>query len=266
MLDHATIAAKNRATTLIGVGEPPAFVCRAGAADSPFVIIGDHASRRIPAKLGTLGLCDADISRHIGWDIGIAGVIEHLAEELDGFAIRQNYSRLVIDCNRPLDSPTLIAQVSEATSIPGNMGLSAAQREQRLDEIFWPYHRTIAAELDRRAVDDLPTLFVSMHSFTPIYNGEQRPWHLGVLYHRDVDVARKALALLRESGEWRVGDNQPYAISTTSDYAVPVHAEPRGLPCIELEVRQDLIADSDQQRIWAGRIAHWLRALAKQVL
>ncbi len=266
MQDDETIADGQRAVPLLGADEPAVFERRSGAPDSPFVITGDHASRRIPSSLGALGLSDADINRHIGWDIGIGGVIEHLADQLDAFAIRQNYSRLVVDCNRPLDSPTLIAEISESTAIPGNTGLSKAQRQQRLDEIYWPYHRAIDAELDRRIDAGLPTLFVSMHSFTPTYKGEQRPWHLGVLHHRCAGVAQKALAFLRDSGEWVVGDNEPYAITLTSEYSIPAHAEARDLPCIELEIRQDLIASPHQQHIWAVRIAGWLRALAPQVL
>lgn len=266
MHDDVDIVATRHPERLLRSDEPPAFTHRDGDPQSPFVIIGDHASQRIPAALGTLGLRDADIERHIGWDIGIAGVVEHLADELDAFAIRQNYSRLVVDCNRPLQSPTLIAEVSEATAIPGNVGLTATQRQQRLDEIFWPYHHAIRAELDRRATEGMATLFVSMHSFTPTYKGETRPWQLGVLHHRDVEVARKALAILAESGEWVVGDNEPYAITLTSEYSIPTHGEGRGLPCIEFEIRQDLIESASQQRIWAMRFAQWLRALAEQVL
>ncbi|MEO6075495.1 MAG: N-formylglutamate amidohydrolase [Dokdonella sp.] len=265
MQNESDIVRSESAEPLINADEPPVFDRRSGAPDSPFVITGDHAGRRIPTSLRTLGLSDADINRHIGWDIGIGGVVEHLAEELDAFAIRQNYSRLVIDCNRPLDSPTLITEVSEATAIPGNVGLHEAQRQQRLDEIYWPYHTAIDAELDRRRAAAIPTLFVSMHSFTPTFHGKPRPWHLGVLHHRRADVAQKALALLRESGEWVVGDNEPYAITLTAEYSIPAHAEARDLPCIELEIRQDLITDPEHQRIWAGRIAGWLRTLATQV-
>lgn len=266
MHDDTGIRANQHTSTLLGADDPPAFASRAGRADSPFVITGDHASSRIPAALGTLGLTDADIDRHIGWDIGIAGVIEHLADELDAFAIRQNYSRLVVDCNRPLESPTLIAEVSEATSIPGNAGLTQAQRQQRLDEIFWPYHRAIDSELDRRAAANVPTLLVSMHSFTPSYKGELRPWHLGVLHHRRTDIANEALALLRASGEWVVGDNEPYAITLTSEYSIPAHGEARCLPCIEFEIRQDLISNASDQHEWALRFAEWLRALTPRVL
>lgn len=266
MHDQEDNADRRQLAPLIGASDPPVFERRSGAPGSPFVITGDHAGQRIPAARGTLGLSDVDINRHIAWDIGISGVVEHLAEALDAFAIRQNYSRLVVDCNRPLGSSTLIAELSEATPIPGNIGLSDAQRQQRLDEIYWPYHHAIDAELDRRVAAAVPTLFVSMHSFTPTFHGVPRPWHLGVLHHRRADVASKALALLRESGDWVVGDNEPYAITLTAEYSIPAHAEARDLACIELEIRQDLIANPDQQNVWAVRIAAWLRSLAEQVL
>lgn len=126
----------------------------------------------------------AELDRHIGWDIGIAGTTRALAERLDARAIEQTYSRLLIDCNRPLASPTLIPEVSDHTVVPGNAGLSAAQRQQRIDAIHAPYHARIDAELDARRDAGRPTLLVMMHSFTPAMNGAQRPWHAGVLYHQ----------------------------------------------------------------------------------
>lgn len=246
---------------LLGDDEPPALCWRPGGPDSPFVIVGDHASRRIPAALDNLGVDAVDLDRHIAWDIGIGGVIDVLGEALDACTFQQNYSRLVIDCNRPPGVPSSIALRSENTDIPGNWQLSPDQRRQREDEIFHPYHDAIAAELDRREAAALPTFLVSMHSFTPVYDGVARPWHLGVLYNRGIDVAQRCLALLRESGEWTVGDNQPYALGDLSDYAVPVHGERRGLPHVELEIRQDLIGDAAGQREWGLRIAGWLRRL-----
>lgn len=253
-------------TPLIADNEPAPYTLRHAGAGSPFVLLGDHAGNRIPKSLGTLGLDEADLQRHIAWDIGIGAVVDHLADALDAFSIRQHCSRLVIDCNRPPGVASSIPLRSEHTDIPGNRGLTPAQRAQREREIFHPYHDAIVAELDRRAAAAQPTLLVSMHSFTPVYDGFVRPWHLGVLYNRGVDVARHCLELLRESGEWTVGDNEPYALGDLSDYAVPVHGERRGLPHIELEVRQDLIADPAGQREWALRFAGWLPRLAARVL
>lgn len=252
----------NGLARLLGDDEPAAFRLHRGSADSAFVIVGDHASQRIPRALGDLGVAPDELQRHIAWDIGISGVIDHVAVALDAFAIQQNYSRLVIDCNRPPGVSSSIPLRSEHTEIPGNQNLSAEQREQREREIFHPYHAAIVAELDRRLSIQQPTFLVSLHSFTPVYDGVARPWHLGVLYHRGVDVAQRCLALMRESGEWNVGDNQPYALGDLSDYAVPVHGERRGLPHVELEIRQDLIADAAGQREWGLRIAEWLRQLA----
>jgi predicted N-formylglutamate amidohydrolase len=208
-----------------------------------------------------LGLSDAELARHIAWDIGAAEVARLLAQELDAFLILNNYSRLVIDANRPPGSPQSVLTMSEATRIPGNEGLPRAEIEIREREVFWPYHERLAAELDRRAELRLPTIFVAVHSFTPVYLGMVRQWHAGVLYQRDSRVAQHMLAFLRAEPDLMVGDNEPYRVSDLTDYSVVVYGERRGIPHVELELRQDLIVDPAGQRVWAERLARAFRAL-----
>ncbi|MCW3477058.1 N-formylglutamate amidohydrolase [Limobrevibacterium gyesilva] len=242
--------------TILAADEPdPVMIGRPQGA-SPFFLACDHAARRIPRSLGTLGLPDSERERHIAWDIGIWGVSERVAAALDTVLIGQAYSRLVIDCNRPTSSPTSIPEISESTVIPGNAGLTEAHRQARIREIFAPYHRRFAAELDARA--GRPTVLVAMHSFTPVYKGVARPWHAGVLFNQDLGLSRIMLDLLRAEGDLVVGENQPYSVSGTSDYSAPVHAEARGLPYLELEIRQDLIADAAGQQLWAERLIRLL--------
>jgi predicted N-formylglutamate amidohydrolase len=254
-------AEQMRASTLLGEGDPPPVeVLRAGGT-SPWLLIADHAGQAVPARLDRLGLPQHALDRHIGWDIGIAGVTASLAERLDACAILQAYSRLVIDCNRPLDAPGSIVARSDGTDVPGNAALDSDARDSRIAEIFAPYHARIEAELDRRARGERPTILVAMHSFTPEMGGIARPWHAGVLYQRDARLAHALRDLLREEGDLVVGDNQPYAVSDATDYAIPVHAERRGLPHVELEIRQDLIADASGQKAWAERLARLFGAL-----
>lgn len=258
---ETTLDTRARAVKLLADDEPPPFEVVRGDGASPFFLICDHAGRRIPRALGTLGLGDDDLARHIAWDIGARGLAEAMSERLDAILIAQTYSRLVIDCNRPLTSPTSIAPRSEDTDVPGNADVSADEAAARAREIFSPYHARIAAELDARAAAKRPTFLISVHSFTPVYKGFVRPWHLGMLYHRDARIAQAMLAMIRAEGEWVVGDNEPYSVSDGTDYAIPVHGEQRGLAHLELEVRQDLIADEAGQRAWAGRIVGWLERL-----
>ena len=225
---------------------------------SPFFLVADHAAWTLPRRVGTLGIPQAELARHIGWDIGIWEVSLHLAKALDAFLIGQAYSRLVIDCNRPPTNPTSIPQVSESTEIPGNAVLTPAERQARRQAIFVPYHNRIVQELDRRA--ERPTLFVAMHSMTNVYKGISRPWHAAVLYNNDLGFGRVMLEALRAEGDIVVGENEPYTVSAASDYSAPVHAERRGLPYLELEIRQDLIAGEDGQRAWAARLARVLPA------
>jgi len=245
---------------LLSAADPPPFTVHHPHGKSAFMFLADHAGQTIPAALNDLGLPAVEINRHIGWDIGIAAVTLELAQRLDAVAILQSYSRLVVDCNRPLDSPTLIPEISDGTCIPGNRGLNSAQRQQRIAAIHAPYHARISAELDARQHAGLPTLLIMMHSFTPVMNNETRPWHAGVLYHRDARLAKALQAALQAEGLC-VGDNQPYAVSDATDYAVPVHGEQRALPHVALEIRQDLITQPDDQQAWVGRLETSLRRL-----
>ncbi len=245
-------------STVLASDEPAPFTIERPDGSSPFFLICDHAGNRIPKSLGDLGVSESERQRHIAWDIGAAAVGSHLSERLDAFFIRQTYSRLVIDCNRPLDSPGSIVARSEATDVPGNRDIEPAARSRRADEIFRPYHERIAAELDARQAQGRTTILISVHSFTPSYHGQSRPWHIGMLYGNDRRVAAILLDIIRAGGEWNVGDNEPYAVSALTDYAIPVHGETRGLPHVGLEIRQDLIADANGQKVWAQRIANWL--------
>ena len=242
---------------LSGADVPPVHEYNASGR-SPFLLTCDHYGRLIPQVLGDLGLPASELTRHIAWDIGIAGVAETLATHLNAHLVAQRYSRLVIDCNRPPDAASSIPRISEATTIPGNEGIAGEAVEARRREIFEPYHRRIDAVIDARLREDLPTVLVSLHSFTPVYAGIARPWHIGSLYHRDTTLPPLLIKLLRGEGDLVVGDNEPYAVSDETDYTIPVHGEARGLMNSGIEIRQDLIAEPAGQSEWAERLARIL--------
>ena len=248
-----------QARPLLGAGDPDPVVVTNKAVASPFLIVCDHAGRRIPERLGTLGLGESDLRRHIAWDIGIDPIGRLLGDALDAATVRQRYSRLVVDCNRRLADPSLIPETSDGTPVPGNFGLPQAERESRLSAIYEPYHRRIAQMLDRRLARGQATAVISLHSFTPIFGGRTRPWHAGVLHAGDSVLSRAVLALLRAEPGLIVGDNEPYRMDET-DHSVPLHATRRGLDYLELEIRQDLIGHEAGQRGWADRLARLLPA------
>ncbi len=233
--------------------EAPAVMCERHVSDAPFVITCDHAGRLIPEALGDLGLDEAERRRHIAWDIGALGVASELAALLDAPLVAQRYSRLVVDCNRPPGHPNLVPLNSEATEIPGNAGLTEAERAARVQTIYAPYHATLEDLLTRRGARGLPSVFVAVHSFTPVFHGQSRPWHVGVLYGSDARLARPLLEHFRGAGDLCVGDNEPYRIDD-KDHGIPHHAIGRGLVNVLLEVRQDLIENTDGQRVWARRL------------
>lgn len=233
-----------------------------GREGSPFVIVCDHAGRRIPRSLAGLGLSEADLERHIAWDLGVAELGRCLAGELGAWLILANYSRLVIDCNRPLGRADSIARVSEDTVIVGNQSVDAAEASLRAREIFEPYHTRIQSELDDRAARGEESVLVFLHSFTPVFRGVRRALHAGVLHLEDERLARPMLDALRREPGLLVGDNEPYAASTLTDYGIVVHGLGRGLRHVELEVRQDLLASEEGRKEWALRLARLLRESA----
>jgi predicted N-formylglutamate amidohydrolase len=253
-------------TSLLLSGTDVAPVHETNAAGaSPFLFTCDHYGRLLPQKLGDLGLPESELVRHIAWDIGIAGVVERMATLCDAHVVSQRYSRLVIDCNRPPDVASSIPRLSEATTIRGNEALAADQAALRRREIFDPYHQRIDAIIDQRLHQKRPTVLVSLHSFTPVYAGVARPWHIGTLYHRDTTLPPLLLRALRAEGDLVVGDNEPYAVSDITDYTIPVHGEARGLINTGIEIRQDLIADQSGQQQWAERLARILSEVETQL-
>jgi predicted N-formylglutamate amidohydrolase len=235
----------------------PVTVHKADGA-SPLLLVADHAGMASPRALGRLGIAATEWHRHIAYDIGIAGVGRRIAEALDATLIQQNYSRLVIDCNRPLDAPSSIPEISELTGIPGNVGLSEDERAARARAIFQPYHARIDAEIKRRREARRMTALIALHSFTPAFKGVPRPWQAALLYNRDRRLADRLIALLRQEPSLVVGDNEPYFVSDATDYTIPVHGERQGLPHALIEIRQDLIADESGQQQWAERLTRLL--------
>jgi predicted N-formylglutamate amidohydrolase len=246
--------------TLLGADEPPPVREFGRRGRSNFVIVVDHASRRIPRRLGNLGLPDDELQRHIAWDIGVLGVARRMSQALDAPLVAQNYSRLVIDCNRDPKVATSIPVVGESREIPGNVGLSTEEISARRTEIFDPYHDHIRALLDERQAAGRASILVAQHSMTDVFKGVRRPMHAAILYNRDRRFAGPVLDALRREPGLEVADNQPYFVSDETDYTIPRHGEARGLPHVEIEIRQDLITDEAGQEEWAGRICRALQA------
>lgn len=221
---------------------------------SPYVLLCEHASRFIPAEHNGLGLSEADLSRHIAWDIGAAQVAEALSLALDAPLVVAGYSRLLIDLNRPVGSATSIPEVSETTVIPGNLNLTAEESARRVILYFEPYQAAVRQLLDARQASGCHTKIVGVHSFTPVFKGVERHCHAGILYRKARGFGH-ALAQALGGSQQAIAENQPYQIEDDSDYTVPVHGEARGLDAVLVEIRQDLIADEGGASVWATRLA-----------
>lgn len=249
---------------ILAPDEPPPVLSRRRDGSSVYVIAVDHASRRIPRCLGSLGLSEVDLKRHIAWDIGALAVAEGVSEALDAPLVAQNYSRLVIDCNRRAGEPTSIPLVSESTSIPGNVDLPAEQIAARQREIFEPYHVHLRGLLDERARAGRRTILIVQHSMTNIFMGVRREMHAAVLYDPDRRFAGCLIDALRSQPGLIVGDNEPYSGKQRIGFTSPHHGEARAIPSIEVEVRQDLISTSAGQAEWIQRMTTALQAAEQE--
>ncbi|MBK8254705.1 MAG: N-formylglutamate amidohydrolase [Polyangiaceae bacterium] len=244
--------------------EPPPFeiVCPEGG--SRIVLVCDHASHRLPEAVGTLGISQADLVSHIGWDIGAARVARLLSESLNAPLVLSGYSRLVVDCNRPTHVPSAFPETSGGVTVPGNQALTVEQKQLRVNTFHTPYHQAIERTLVEQAKRLAPVkpILLAVHSFTPELLGQKRPWNIGLLYGSDGRLAHRFLAKLQRDPLLTVGDNLPYHVSETTDYTIPVHGIQKGILHTALEIRQNGI-DTDAGVIeWAARIG----GICKEIL
>ena len=219
---------------------------------SPIVLICEHASRVLPKKLGTLGLPEAELSRHIAWDIGAENVARLLSRLIDAPLMLQRYSRLAYDCNRPPDSPDAIPEISELTAIPGNRRLSAEDRLARAREIYRPFHDGVSLALDRRAAAGVKSIVVSIHSFTPVYKGKPRSVELGILHDRDTTLSSR---LIKSFPNVEARLNEPYGPKDGVLHTLNLHGFARGLQHAMIEIRNDLVSAERGQDEWAQRLS-----------
>ena len=223
-----------------------------------WLVTCDHAANTVPSEInnGTLGLSDADMDRHIAYDVGAAGVTLELARLLDSPAILSNFSRLVIDPNRGEDDPTLLMKLYDGTIIPGNRHADAMEISKRLNMCYRPYHRALAELAARPGM-----VLLSIHSFTRQLDGRPpRPWEIGVLHADDQRLSNPLIAALSAQGGAPVGDNEPYGGHLPGD-AVERHALDHGRPNVLIELRNDLIRSPDHQCAWANRVAPVLQGV-----
>ena len=234
---------------------------------SPFVIVCDHASNRIPAAYGDLGLSMTERVSHIAWDPGALAVSRRLADLLDAPLVQSTVSRLIIDCNRDLNAPDLIWTLSESTRIAANENLSAEERQFRIDHYHRPFHASIETLLEARRHAGQETILVCMHSFTPVYHGVPRPWPIGLIHGMDARFTQALSdALASEEPSLNIGWNQPYAALSGVTLTLEKHGDARGLDATMIEIRNDEILEPVGVDLWSARLARCLQAarLARQ--
>lgn len=250
---------------LLRAHEPAPFAAENLEGGSRLLFVCEHGGRRFPERLGTLGLPAEHREAHFVWDIGALELARRLARAFDAPLLHQRYSRLLCDPNRRPDVESYIPETGEGVPVPGNRGLGEAERRRRTEAIWRPFHDGVAAVLDERCAAGRTLALVTVHSFTPRFHGVERPWLAGVLYDRDPALAPALYEVLSGRFGAEIGRNEPYAVGPETDYTIPVHGEERGLPCVEIEVRNDQLRDAAGCGRWAAILDAGLREACARV-
>lgn len=251
----------HHAEPLLGPHDPPAVIVENPDGGAPVLVVCDHASNVIPASLHGLGLTERELHLHIAFDIGAADLARCLAQHLDAPAVFSGYSRLVIDCNRQIGHESSIVTMSDSIEIPGNIDLDTDQVMQRREEIFWSYHQKIGAGIAGFAARGIKPAILSVHSFTKVFAGEERPWQVGVLWDRDSRISAPFIEALKLRGDLEVGDNLPYSGRQHFGYSIETHAIETGLPNVLIEVREDIVCEPDGAERMAEILTHALEPI-----
>ncbi len=236
---------------LLAADEPGPFRVINPLSELPILLVCDHASCRFPKALGDMGLDPFARRCHLAVDIGAGDLTVQVAERLAVTAVVHNYSRLVVDCNRQLMDPSAFLEYGDGILVTGNRNLHREEKECRANALYWPYHRAIDEQVKRLTACGAPPLFVAIHSFTPVLNGESRGWQIGVLWDKDERTKQLFIDGFRAAGYY-VGDNEPYSGKAPQDFTIDSHAEGADLPHVGLEIRQDLLGNPDGVRQIAG--------------
>ena len=235
---------------------PP--VIENAAALGRFILVCEHASNMIPPRWGDMGLTEAQRGAHIAWDPGALGVARGVAQRLDGVLIHAPVSRLVYDCNRAPDMAGAMPVRSEVHDIPGNLGVTPAERLARTQAIYLPFHDSLHALIARRIAAGLRPVIVTVHSFTPVYFGKPRRVEFGVIHDADPALAVAIHAAAMKTTRLHAALNAPYSAADDVTHTLRLHATPYGLPNAMLEIRNDLIATTDAETAMADQLAQVL--------
>jgi predicted N-formylglutamate amidohydrolase len=217
-----------------------------------FVFACEHASNQVPTTIH-LGVDANVLNSHAAWDPGAVMVARLLAKRLDATLVAARFSRLVCDCNRPPDANDFCTVRTEIHEIPGNVGLSSAERAARSAALYEPFHASLAEQIERRLVDGIRPILVTIHSFSPTWNGVHRGVELGLLHDSDPRLVDALLPRAAAITGLRTARNQPYGPEDGVTHTLQRHALPAQLPNVMIEIRNDLIASlGTQQRIADG--------------
>jgi len=235
--------------------EPPVATVVNRSGQSKIVLICEHASKHIPGGFGDLGLTEAAKISHAAWDIGAQELAEQMSVTLDAMLVLNTVSRLVYDCNRAPAAPDAMPSQSEKIVVPGNRGLSQQQKLHRIKTVYEPFHASVQTVLESAGPN---AILVTIHSFTGVYNGQQRATEIGLIHHNDDRLAKKMIDLSVQFTHHPFALNKPYSQRDGVTHMLERHGTQNAIPNVMIEVRNDLINTTEKQRNLASVLANVL--------
>ncbi|MEP0960929.1 MAG: N-formylglutamate amidohydrolase [Roseobacter sp.] len=226
---------------------------------SDIVLVCEHASNFIPTALDNLGLDDIARTSHAAWDPGAQGVACEMSRILDAPLVSSCVSRLVYDCNRPPSAVDAMPARSEVFDIPGNQELSQAERETRTALYYDPFR----AKLTHSLLQKKNAIVVTIHSFTPVYNGVSRAVEIGILHDTDKRLADGIIDVAQGRTSHIVRRNEPYGPGDGVTHTLQEHALPQSRLNVMVEIRNDLIQSAESQKTMADLLSNWITQAVK---
>jgi predicted N-formylglutamate amidohydrolase len=168
----------------------------------------EHAGNDVPEEYEHLFAHDPEtLQTHRGIDIGALKLTNTIADELGQEPYVHTITRLLVDLNRSVQSPTLFSEFTEQQPI------------EIREDIFTNYYRPHRQQVEERIQQIIDAgnraLHVGIHTFTPIWEGKQRDVDIGFLFdptrtgeQEFCGYWRKAIS--EQSPRLRLRMNQPY--------------------------------------------------------
>jgi predicted N-formylglutamate amidohydrolase len=199
----------------------------------------EHGGNSVPQEYRDLFRSHEELLKtHRGWDPGALELTLEMANHFSLTPFTSTTTRLLVELNRSLGSKTLFSSIVD-------MGLNIKQKEAVLHNYYFPYRERVEGFVKEKIQAKQPLIHLSIHTFTPQLDGEERDADIGLLYdpkHQPESAFCHEWMIALESEKkdaFKVRKNYPYQGSADSltTHLRSLYGESEYMG-IELEVNQ----------------------------